>query len=489
MRSIDRRAFLKSAGGLVALAALDLNQFGCSSLHEPIICAKPTRGPNERINLAVIGLGGRSQGHLQAYSTQNNCRILYVCDPDTAKAQQGLDRARASNGDADAQFVTDLRRIVDDKNVDAVSIVTPNHWHALAAIWAMQAGKDVYLEKPVSHNLSEGRKIVDWTQRTGCVCQAGTQMRSNPALVESIAYLREGNLGKVLVSRALCYKPRGSIGKVSGAQQPPSTVDYDIWCGPAPLAPVMRTRFHYDWHWIWDFGNGDIGNQGVHELDIARWAINANTHPRSVQSVGGRFGYVDDGQTPNTQIATFDYGPGMPKLIAEVRGLETAPFHSRGVENVIECEKGFLVSPTYTSAVAYDRDGNILRRFDGGNDANHFNNFVDVVRSRKMSDLHAPILEGHLSAALMHLANISFRLGKQVPMEPRQDRVFADDSVANEALEKTRKHLADNRIPMQSTMLTVGRKLSFDPKTEKFADADANRMGARDDRKPFTLPA
>lgn len=487
-KSTNRRKFIKSTTGLLALAALDLSNLNCAATHDPLPMPRAPRGPNERLNVAIIGLGRRSQSHLSAYSARNNCQITHICDPDSAKAEQALTRARTSNGGADAQFVTDLRRVLDDRSVDLVSIVTPNHWHALASIWAMHAGKDVCVEKPISHNFPEGRLIVQAAERTQRVCQVGTQMRSNPAIIEAMAYIHDGNLGKVLISRALCYKARPSTGKVAAPLQPPSTLDYDLWCGPAPLAPITRTEFHYDWHWNWDFGNGDLGNQGVHELDIARWAINANTLPKSVQSVGGRFGYIDDGQTANTQIATFDYGEGQPRLIAEVRGLQTRPFHTAGVENVIECEKGFLVSPSYTSAVAYDRDGTVLRRFTGGNEQNLFNNFLGVVRSRRIADLHAPAIEGHHSAALMHLANISYRLGKATPLDPKHADIFASDPVANESMQKMIQHLADNKIPMETTTYSQGPRLIINTKKESIENsAAANRMLTREYRKPFQL--
>jgi hypothetical protein len=267
-------------------------------------------------------------------------------------------------------------------------------------------------------------------------------------------------------------------------------VDYNLWCGPAPTAPLMRTKFHYDWHWNWQTGNGDIGNQGIHEIDLARWALGTDAMPKSVLSVGGRFGYVDDGQTPNTQIAAFDYGPGHPRLIVEVRGLKTSVYDSNGVENVVACEKGFLVIPSYTSAIAYDRDSNILRVFDGGDDANHFNNFLDVVRNRRVQDLNASVLEGHRSCALLHMANISYRLGTATPLETRPNDVFVNDTDANRAMERMRQHLVDNEVPLSEADFMIGRRLSFDEATETFVnDDEANRMVTRTYRAPFVVPA
>jgi predicted dehydrogenase len=492
MTQLNRRAFLKSTSGLVALAALDLANLHCD-VHRPEqpAIARVPKGPNERLNVAVIGLGGRSSAHLSKFGPKNNCRITHVCDPDTALAQTAIDRARAANGEGvpDARYVRDLRRIFDDRNVDLVTIATCNHWHSLAAIWAMQAGKDVYVEKPLSHNLSEGRRVVQVGERTGRICQHGSQMRSNPGITEAMAFLHEGHLGKVIVSRGLCYKPRPSIGKVSGPQPIPSTVDYNLWCGPAPMAPLMRTKFHYDWHWNWQTGNGDIGNQDIHEIDLARWALNTTAMPKSVLSIGGRFGYDDDGQTPNTQIAAYDFGPGQPRLIMEVRGLKTSCFDSNGVENVVACERGFLVFPSYTSAIAYDLDSNIIRVFDGGEDALHFNNFIDAVRSRRPQDLHGPVLEGHRSCALLHMANISYRLGTVTPLASRGDDLFNDPD-ANRAMKRMRQHLVDNEVPLTDKNFVIGRRLSYDDATETFHnDEEANQMLTREYRAPFVVPA
>jgi hypothetical protein len=238
--------------------------------------------------------------------------------------------------------------------------------------------------------------------------------------------------------------------------------------------------------WFWDFGNGDIGNQGVHEIDLARWAIGTDQFPRSVQSIGGRFGYIDDGETPNTMVSTFDYGPDQPKLIMEVRGLPTKPYHTNGVENVVECENGFLVSPSYTKAVAYDGDGNVLHTFEGGGDANHFNNFLSVVRSRNMKDLHAPAIEAHQSCALLHMANISYRLGTSTA-----DGQGLYQSGAMMILEGHRmfEHLRANQVSLPDFGVTIGARLDFDPRKERFnQNALANRMMERQYRAPFNVP-
>jgi predicted dehydrogenase len=382
------------------------------------------------------------------------------------------------------KFEQDIRKVLEDKTIDIVTIATPNHWHALAAIWAMQAGKDVYVEKPVSHNVSEGRKIVETARKHKRICQTGTQIRSSTGVREAMDFLHAGNLGKVHVSRGLCYKPRGSIGDVKGQQQPiPKTVNYDLWTGPAPMKPLMRQHLHYDWHWIWDYGNGDLGNQGIHQMDVARWGLGKNELAKSVISVGGRFGYVDDGQTANTQICVFDYGDS--ELIFEVRGLKTDPYKNAKVGNVFHCDQGYMVLGSYEGAIAFDPNGQVIKKFGGGGD--HFGNFLHAVRSRKADELHADILEGHLSSALCHLGNISYRMGKPQPFS-QKSHAFGDDKEAYETLARMEEHLKANGVPLDATTYQVGRKLAFDSKSERFVhDKEADAMLTREYRKGFEI--
>jgi len=313
---------------------------------------------------------------------------------------------------------------------------------------------------------------------------------------DAMQYLHDGKLGKVHLARGLCYKLRGSIGKVAGEQPIPKTIDYDLWCGPAPKTPLMRKNLHYDWHWIWDYGNGDLGNQGIHEMDKARWGLNKAELPKSVRSIGGRLGYEDDGQTANTQVCVFDYGDC--ELIFEVRGLPSRdPFPGKDlgkfplkpqnfVGNIFYGSEGIMVCPSYTAAIVLDSKGDIVQQFKGGED--HFGNFVKAVRSRKMEDLNADILEGHLSSALCHLGNISYRLGVEEAFD-KKTKAFGDDKDAAESLEKLEEHFNDHMLPLDSTMVRVGKKLALVPKTESFKDdKDANNMLTREYRKGFVVP-
>ncbi len=305
-----------------------------------------------------------------------------------------------------------------------MSVATPNHWHALITIWACQAGKDVYVEKPCSHNVHEGRIAVEAARHYKRIVQHGTQSRSSHDWALAAAAIQSGKLGKLIVSRAFCYKPRGSIG-VKPNTDPPEQVDFDLWLGPAPKQPYHANLVHYNWHWFWDFGNGDIGNQGVHQMDIARWLIPAAssnghsasaTFPKTVLSLGGRFGYRDQGETANTQITVMDYGD--TQLIFEVRGLNTGPFKGQKVGNIAHLDEGMIAEGKFypngkTSPVPL---ASLVKvEVERGPGHGHFENFIAAVRSRKVDDLNADILEGHYSAALCHLANISYRLGHEVP--------------------------------------------------------------------------
>jgi predicted dehydrogenase len=493
MRPISRREFLHDSAGFAAALA------GAAALLEPLQAADkaPVQqggSPNDQLRVAVVGVHGRGMSHVGGFAGRNNCVITTVCDCDEGvigKAMTGVEKRQKMA----PKFEKDIRKVLDDKSIDVVAIATPNHWHALMAIWAMQRGKDVYVEKPVSHNVHEGRLIVEAARKYNRICQTGTQSRSAKGMRDAIAYAQSGKLGKITLSRGLCYKRRDSIGKVDGPQEPPKTMDYDLWCGPAPLKPPMRKTshgtVHYDWHWFWDYGNGDLGNQGIHEMDKARWGLNKNELPRSVVSVGGRFGYVDDGETANTQICVYDYGDA--ELIFEVRGLPTEGLKGAKVGNIFYGSEGYVVCPNYTSGVAYRPDGEVIEKFTtprGGDDdeGDHFGNFVKAVRSRKVADLNADILQGHLSSALCHLGNVSYRLGTLQPFS-KESKAFGDDKEAYETLARMMEHLKTNQVPLDGTSYRVGRRLQVDSKSETFLnDKEANGWLFREYRKGFEVP-
>jgi len=469
-------------------------------------------GANGDVRVAVVGLNGKGKDHVESYRKLSGVRVVALCDVDAAVLDSMAHSLEASAGPV--QRFADYRELLTRQDIDAVSIVTPNHQHALQAIWALQAGKDVFVEKPVSHNLWEGQQLVRAAEKYGRIVQAGMQNRSSPAIAEAIAWQRAGHIGKVTAARGFCFKRRESIGKTKGPQPVPATVNYDLWLGPAPRAPLRRARLHYDWHWQWATGNGDIGNQGNHQLDVARRFLGEAALPPRVRSVGGRLGYSDDGETPNTLLVSYDYASA--PLIFELRGLpaalEVAPtgaptaatvgagvpstsvmdqYRFLSVGNIIDCEGGYISVPTrdYSSAQAFDRQGRLLAEFKGG--ASHYENFIQAVKSRRAADLNAPIGEGHVSSALSHLANISLRIGQSARPGEVQEQLAAQPLLA-EAFSRLQDHLRKNEIELERTPLTLGAAVQLDPATQAFLGEHApaaRRLSKHPYRKPFVLPA
>ena len=465
-------------------------------------------GSNADLRVGVIGLNGRGRNHLSSLAKIPGVRVVAICDADSAL----LDKIKPTVNDGNVKTYVDMREMFASPDIDAVTVATPNHWHSLAGIWAMQAGKDVYLEKPVSHTVWEGRQLVAAATKYNRVIQAGTQIRSGEGLREAVEWVKAGNLGKITASRGFCYKRRDSIGKCGGPQQVPASINYDLWSGPAQLvAPERNTKngpVHYDWHWIWLYGNGDVGNQGIHQMDVARWFLGEPGLPRRSMSVGGRLGYIDDGQTPNTQVVMHDYATA--PLIFEVRGLPAKAGAAaaagdpramqggggldmdkyRGVDigNVIDCEGGSMIVPTYTTARAVDKNGKVIKEFKGND--RHMENFVDVVRSRKTSELYGPIQEGHVSSALCHLGNISHRMG-QTMSEGELNEKVKGSSPLNEAAGRMLEHIHANNVDLGRTKVTAGMPLLVDAANYRFTGpsaAAANAMLTKTYRAPYVVP-
>jgi predicted dehydrogenase len=429
---INRRAFM---GGALAASA-----------------AGTVLGANDRINVGVIGLRGRGRDHIESLAGIDGCRIAGICDIDEAqigRAQELLAQLKCPP----AKAYRDLRQMLESKDIDAVSVATPNHWHVLATVWACQAGKDVYVEKPLSHNIWEGRRAVEAARKYDRIVQVGMQARSLEHYRRAIDLVQHNAIGKVYLAKCLCYKRRMSIGRKPDGPVPPG-VDYELWRGPAGPRPFNPNRFHYNWHWFWDTGNGDIANQGVHEMDIARWGLGKHTAPGKVSSLGGKFVYDDDQETPNTQLAAFRYDDCQQEF--EVRGLITG---GEG-EMVREDDKHYIGVIFLGSEGYLTVDCNGFQVFMGEKRERtqhmnyteseewatrpHFENFLKAVRSRKTADLNCDVLEGHISATLCHIANTSYR---------------------------------------------VGRLLSFDAETERYrGDEEANKFLSRSYRAPFVVP-
>ncbi|MBZ0152576.1 MAG: Gfo/Idh/MocA family oxidoreductase [Planctomycetes bacterium] len=476
-----RRSFLRrSSASLLALS-------GARSLFGQ----DPAAGPVVRI--ACVGLNSRGKDHIEGFRRLPGARVVALVDVDSEVLGREV-RRFTDRGEKVLAFA-DVRRVLERDDVDAISIATPNHWHALMGIWACQAGKDVYVEKPVSHDLWEGRQLVRAARKYGRIVQAGTQCRSSQGIAAGIAWVQAQNLGRIELVRGLCYKPRPSIGKTNGPVPVPASVDYDLWCGPAPKLPLRRQNLHYDWHWDFATGNGDLGNQGIHQMDLARWVLGATGLPKRTRSLGGRLGYDDDGNTPNTQVVLHDYDQA--PLLFEVRGLPhdraaqagdwgkgMDKLHDTRIGVLVHCEGGVLRIPDYTRAIAYDAAGKEIRRFEGSSD--HYANFLAAVQSRQVADLHADIEQGHLSSALCHLGNLSQQCGAPATQAAVAAAV-AGDAALHEATTRMLTHLAANGVDLDRTPLSLGPWLDVDAAHERVGgDAAARQRGSY--RDGFVVP-
>jgi len=405
-------------------------------------------GANDRINVAVVGLGGRGRAHMSYYTAIPECTVTALCDVN----QEALERGQTQVNRATQQTpkgYKDMRDLFADKNVDAVSMPLPNHWHALATIWACQAGKDVYIEKPACYNVFEGIKMVEAARKYKRMVQVGSQSRSMPHKIKAMQLLKDGVIGKVYLAKGLCFKRRKSIGHMADAPVPPG-VDWDKFLGPAPMRPYNELRFKYNWHWFWDTGNGDIGNQGIHEMDIARWGLGRGL-PKSVVSTGGKYVYQDDQETPNTQIATFDYGDA--ELMFEVRGILTGAEGGLGsdrnanvVGDLFYGSDGWMnvSGGSFQVFKGESNEKTMEEKASGRDTTDHIRNLFQAIKSRDYHDLHADVESGVTSAVLVHIANASYRVGRKLSFNPAAMK-FVRDEEANALL--TRKYRAPYIVP------------------------------------------
>jgi len=485
-KKISRRQFLSRGGQTAAGIVIAGSLASCTSTPSRPACATGAIGANEQINLAVVGIRGRGMDLAEGFAQIPNVRVKTICDIDENLFAERIKKIEEIQGLAPSTAY-DPRRVFDDKDIDAAVIAVPNHWHALATVWACQAGKDVYVEKPSCHNIWEGRKMIEAARKYNRIVSVGFQNRSISNVRQAMQFLHDGRLGEIYMARGLCFKPRDSLGKCPdglGAGKNydhwiwgekgqnydadyMSRVHYDLWLGPAPKRPFNYNRFHYNWHWNWDYGNGDIGNQGPHQFDVARWGMNKNEHPVKVNSSGGYFAFDSDQQTPNTQAATFEYPDG--KILQfEVRGLytngesaiasgqQTTQQEDIKIGNLFFGTEGWMSINGSTWKTYYGHKNEpgpgsetVEPAADpmdlaGAGGEGHLANFICALRSGKKKDLTCDIEVGYMSSVLPHLANISYRLG---------------------------------------------RKLTFDGSKEKFVgDSKANRMLTRSYRKPYVVP-
>ncbi|MHC4558550.1 MAG: Gfo/Idh/MocA family protein [Planctomycetota bacterium] len=450
-------------------------------------------GANDDIRVAVIGLGNKGKGHVKQFRNIPGVRIVALCDVDPRRLadQVKLFDNVFSN--------TDPRRILDRKDIDAVVIATPDHWHALLAIWACQSGRDVYVEKPVSHNILEGRKMIQAAKKYGRIMQAGTQYRSDEGLAQAVEYVQSGKLGKILRAHVPWYEYRPGIGRV--AAYTPDWLDYDLYCGPGELKPLRRKKLHYDWHWLWNTGTGDLGNSGIHAFDFCRWMMGYQTLPPRVICVGGRFGVDDVAETPNTQLTLLDYDDA--PIVIEDRNLGDKK-DSRNLDHVLGVREGVIVyceggyfAGLRAGGWVYDNDGKKIKQFVGGGGGNHAANFIEAVRRRDASILKAPIEEGHISSACCHLGNISYRLGSPATSD-RINAAFKNSDLAGRIFDSIAEHLKANEVDLHQSPLTLGPRLTIDVASEKIISvteskesittAEANRLVRGSYRHPFIIP-
>ncbi len=442
-----RRQFLKTASAAIATSAF------------------PILGANDKVQLGIVGLGGRGNDHMNYYSQIEEVRFVGLCDVNQAARERAVAKIQKTKGYAPKDY-DDMRRMFESKDVDAVSVATPNHWHALATIWACQAGKDVYVEKPASHNMFESRKMVEAARKYNRMVQVGSQSRSVAHKKRAIQMLRDGVIGNVYMARGLCFRRRFSIGHTPD-EPVPAGIDWDKFLGPAQMKPYSKNKFAYNWHWFWDTGNGDIGNQGVHEMDVALWGLGKSGWPTTVMSTGGKYLWKDDQETPNTQQTVFNFGDA--EMTFDVRNLPTmpegpVPVRPNYVGNIFFGDGGFMILDhagfqVYKSAVGNTISGEAARgagaggkeKYEktleekSGNDDTvpHMQNFVAAVKSRDYKSLNAEIEIGARSAAYCHLANIGYRLNRLLKVDPSGK--FMGDNEAQAM--QTRKYRAPYVIP------------------------------------------
>jgi len=474
--SISRRAFLKRSLAASASAGL------------PLASASRVLGANEEIRVGVVGVGGRGAGsHVPRMQRQPGVRVVALCDADRQRMGRCAEQFERKHKLKVDRYV-DVRKLLDRKDIDVISNATQNYWHALATIWACQAGKHVYVEKPLSHYIWEGRQMVNAARKHHCIVQTGTQRRSQRSVLEAIRWVRAGSLGKIRYITAFANKPRGPIGKRAEPLPIPESVDYDLWCGPAKKLPLYRNRLHYDCSFVWNTGDGESCNQGVHEIDMARWCLGANELPRRVMSIGGRFLWDDVADVPNTQIIYYDF-PQAPILyevhnMTAAKGSKQMPdFRGQRTGICVQCEGGYVNIP---AGRAYDNAGKQVKTFGGGED--HFENFIRAVRSGRREDLNADVAEGHLSTAICHTGNISYRLGRKAGRKEMLEQVRGVE-VRQEMFDRLMTYLKGWEIDVEAKAVTLGPWLEIDPKREAFkGNRAANELARGYYREPFVVP-
>jgi len=435
----SRRTFLKTAAQGAMVAAVAPTVLG-GEIRMPEVIPQQAKGASDRLRIAVLGINGRGKSHIEeimGLSEKSKVDVAVLCDPDMNLLQSVSADFEKKYGKK-VLIEQDLRKVFADKTIDAVTIAMPNHWHALATVWACQAGKDVYVEKPATHNVYEGKKMIEAAYKYNRIVQHGVQLRSSVAIREAVKHLEEGLIGRVYMSRGLVYRWRPDIGN-KGISPTPAGLNYDLWCGPAPMRPFTKNLVHYNWHWHWNYGNGDVGNQGIHETDLCMWGLGVNSLPDRITSMGGKFLWDDCKEVPEIQTSIYHY-PKEKKIIQfEVRNWCTNLEDGAGVGNIFYGDKGYLVVKNYGTYESYlgEKREKGPSRTEKGELTLHFQNWFDAIRARDMSIQNGPVQTGHLASALAHLGNISYRLGRQLEFDPVAERFFGEgENEANAMLKR-----------------------------------------------------
>lgn len=481
-----RRDFIKQTA--LGAAGLGISAIGMSAKSYGNII-----GANERFRIAVCGVKGRGRNHIKGFDELDNVEIAYLVDPDSniLDSRVGELRGTAKNS-KNVKGTKDVRTVLDDKEIDAISCATPNHWHSLMVIWAAQAKKHCYVEKPASHDIYEGRVALAAAQKYGIVVQHGTQRRSDPNWAKQVADIRSGKYGKMVVSHGFACKPRESIG-FEPFTSPPPELDWDIWRGPAIIDRFHKNLVHYNWHWFWATGNGELNNQGTHQLDVAYWALDAeieNTHPVRVMALGGRFKWGDQGETPNTMFAIAEFSNGQ-YVFFNVRNVNHEDYVKEVTNRFYFEDGGKLWDGEYISHKG-SQPRNVpikeVKITPGGN----YGSFIAACRADDPAMANGNMLDAHYSCTLGHLMNISYRLGEKVPFNAKAGK-FGDNDLAYEEFMKMHDIASDGMgIPQNGAEYIVGPWLRFDGASEHFVGdyaTEANKLLRDPRRAVFDIPS
>jgi len=487
MSKISRRNFIKNS-----IAATAGSYLAVSS-HRSFVTG--VRGANNEVRVAVAGIHSRGGAHVKHFQSLPGVNVVALCDPDSEVLSKGVTQLKDKTG-ASVSGYADVRELLDRKDIDALVIAAPNHWHSLMTVYACQAGKHVYVEKPVSHSIEEGRGMVNAAHKYNRIVQAGTQHRSCPAVKNAAADIQAGKYGKVQWVHCSKLGARDTIGKVTTPQPVPEYIDYNLWAGPAPMTPVMRKQFHYDWHWQWNWGDGEMANWGIHYIDDFRHILGWDDVPAKVVAAGNRFAWDDNGETPNMHFALFDYD-GLP-VVVDIRNLPDPKrkggksgavyLGSRG-GNWIQCEAG-SIRIARGGGWFYDNDGKRVKQYKGDAGAQHAQNFIDCVRSGRRQDLAAEIEVGHLGTAVCHQANVAWRAGAEAALDEVRESVKQHEDALN-TLKDMLEQLEGNEVNLAREKFVLGPALTYDRKTERFVGEGAERANkyiACSYREPFVMP-